>query len=177
MEQELEELRQRVAELEGVVGMMVQTMAESQGGGGSMAAPFFPVGGTGGGDAEPDDKSLDDNGGSGTDEGKLELKNWKVRDSSALSATTLSADLLAGNNPGSDQLVVRDTNGNLKYKDIGVLSIASSQWVVTGVEFTQRNDDYVLRIHKKKLGVSNGSITLVDSYHEDIETTPYTGQT
>lgn len=47
MEQELEELRQRVAELEGVVGMMVQTMAESQGGGGSMAAPFFPVGGTG----------------------------------------------------------------------------------------------------------------------------------
>lgn len=130
----------------------------------------------------PDDVSTEliphdsSSGADNADEGELQIKGWKA--GTPVSSQSLAAALsYSGESPSSlGHLVLRDTQGALKYLPIGTLllvdiSALDGVSLVTGTEWVG-SPDYVIRVTKRTASVNNNVLTLGDPVVNDIPTTP-----
>ena len=119
-------------------------------------------------------------GADNADEGKLQIKGWKA--GTPVSSQSLAAALsYSGGSPLSlGHLVLRDTQGALKYLPIGTLTLAdvselNGVTLVTNVEWIG-SPTYVIRVTKRTASVANGVLTLGAAQTSDIPTTPLSGE-
>ena len=134
----------------------------------------------------PDDVSTEliphvsSSGADNADEGELQIKGWKA--GTPVSSQSLAAALsYSGGSPSSlGHLVLRDTQGALKYLSIGTLTLAdvsalNGVTLVTNVEWIG-SPTYVIRVTKRTASVANGVLTLGAAQTSDIPTTPLSGE-
>ncbi|MBR0196925.1 MAG: hypothetical protein IJQ34_02215 [Kiritimatiellae bacterium] len=111
-------------------------------------------------------------GGSTFPEPVIKLKNWHDP-SLALASTTLAEDLKLTASGSYDKILVRDSSGKLKFKEIGLgLSPAldGEPQIVTDVEYGYFNNSYCFRITKKKLYINGATLSLKDPSYSYINT-------
>ena len=135
---------------------------------------------------EPDNISTEliphdsSSGADNADEGKLQIKGWKA--GTPVSSQSLAAALsYSGGSPSSlGHLVLRDTQGALKYLPIGTLSLVDlsaldGESFVKDVEWVG-SPDYVIRVTKRTASVNNNVLSLGAPVVTDIQTTPLSGE-
>ena len=102
----------------------------------SLVGALHLGGGDGGSSASPDGVSIDDDGSNGA----LEIKDWA--NSNRTTSVAVAADMGASS-PTGDQVVVRSSNGALKYKPVGQLVRASD----TNIVFTQNGNNLEIGVY------------------------------